>query len=171
MRKILKNKILLFLVLFAIGSTGVIAMNVLASNIEYDNSNSGLKDENNQDVDNVQAAIDALYIKANNNATGASNKNIVISKIETKASTSDENTIVINDNVNSISIDCVGVTNTSYPSHLEWNKTNGYSKSSYVSGAHGSEGNIIIEGNVLKFRIPYVVTSNPNTDSCTINIS
>lgn len=43
----------------------VYAASIFASDIDYDNSNSHLKKDNNQDVTNVQEAIDALYAKAN----------------------------------------------------------------------------------------------------------
>ena len=44
----------------------VYAANLLASNIAYDNTNSGMKDSNNNDVTTVQGAIDVLYDKAEN---------------------------------------------------------------------------------------------------------
>ena len=39
------------------GGVGVVASNIMAANVTYDNSVSGLKDSNNQDVTTVQGAL------------------------------------------------------------------------------------------------------------------
>ena len=52
------------------GTTGVIAATVLASNITYDNTNSGIN------ANNVQDAIDSLYTKANNPTIPANYKEL-----------------------------------------------------------------------------------------------
>ena len=48
-----------------LGGTVVYAGTIIAIDVDYDNTHSQLKDSNNQDVDNVQDAIDVLYNKAN----------------------------------------------------------------------------------------------------------
>ena len=65
----MKNKLKLifaFILGICVTSGVVYAANLLASNIAYDNTNSGLKDSNNQDVTDVQTAIDVLYSKTAN---------------------------------------------------------------------------------------------------------
>ena len=65
MKRIFDNKVFIFLlgaILF--GTTGVIAGSLIARDITFDNTKSQLKNSNNQNVDNVQDAIDALYTKA-----------------------------------------------------------------------------------------------------------
>ena len=67
MKKILKSRLFFFLLgAIIFGGIGVFASDILASHITYDNTTSGLKDSNNQDVTTVQGAIDVLYDKANN---------------------------------------------------------------------------------------------------------
>ena len=65
------KKNLKVLIAFLIGiiiAGGVYASDILASAINYDNSNSGLKDANDNDVEDVQTAIDVLYDKALNSS-------------------------------------------------------------------------------------------------------
>ena len=66
----MKNKIVL-IIAFVIGALvfggiGVYAGSVAASNITYDNINSHMKDSNNNDVIDVQTALDVLYSRAKN---------------------------------------------------------------------------------------------------------
>ena len=61
MKKILNNKLFIFLLGVFLTSGLVYAGSILATNIEYDNTNSGIN------ATNVQDAIDKLYSKANNN--------------------------------------------------------------------------------------------------------
>ena len=68
MKNFIKNNIMGFIIggiLF--GSIGAVsAYNMFANNIGYDNTYSQLKKSDNQDVENVQDAIDILYNKINN---------------------------------------------------------------------------------------------------------
>ena len=65
MKKVIKSKLFFFILgLIVMGSIEVVASEIFANNITYDNSTSHLKDSNNQDVTTVQGAIDALYTKA-----------------------------------------------------------------------------------------------------------
>ena len=66
----MKKYIIGILIGIVLSSGVVLAGNIFASNIPYDNSRSHLKDSNNQDVTTVQGAIDALYIKADNDYIG-----------------------------------------------------------------------------------------------------
>ena len=66
----MKNKIVP-IIAFVIGAlvfggVGVYAGSVAASNITYDNINSHMKDSNNNDVIDVQTALDVLYNRAQN---------------------------------------------------------------------------------------------------------
>ena len=75
--KIFKNPIFMFaLGLIIMGSISVVANELFASSITYDNSTSHLKDANNQDVTTVQGAIDTLYNKATSNFFSMDSKNI-----------------------------------------------------------------------------------------------
>ena len=63
MKKILKSKLfsfLLFAVIFT--SIGVAASTLLASNVEYSPQDSSWKKENGENIENVQDAIDELYL-------------------------------------------------------------------------------------------------------------
>ena len=55
----------------------VYAYDLFANSVGYDNTTSGLKDANNQDVDNVQDAIDVLYSRANNGGGGSSTSELI----------------------------------------------------------------------------------------------
>ena len=68
----MRGKIILAFILGGLifGTTGVIAATVLASNITYDNTNSGIN------ANNVQDAIDSLYTKANNPTIPANYKEL-----------------------------------------------------------------------------------------------
>lgn len=69
MKKFVKKNlktIIAFIIGVVISSGVVYASGVLASAITYDNSQSGLKDNNDNDVVDVQTAIDVLYDKATN---------------------------------------------------------------------------------------------------------
>ena len=63
--KITKSNIFSFILGLIISGGTVYAVTISAVNVSYDNSNSHLKDVNNNDVTNVNDAIDALYTKAN----------------------------------------------------------------------------------------------------------
>ena len=66
MKKFIKNNIIGFILgAIIFGSVGVVASNIMASSVTYDNSISRLKDSDNQDVTTVQGAIDSLYTIAN----------------------------------------------------------------------------------------------------------
>lgn len=64
MKKILKNKLFIFFLGVILSGTVVYAAIYRAQDISYDNTNSNLVDDNNN-VTNVQDAIDVLYDKAN----------------------------------------------------------------------------------------------------------
>jgi len=69
MKTFIKNNlktILAFIIGIVISGGVVYASSILASTINYDNSRSGLKDNNDNDVEDVQTAIDVLYDKAIN---------------------------------------------------------------------------------------------------------
>ena len=75
----MKKIILGFILGIIITGTVVYAGSLIARDIDYDNTSSGLKDTNNQDVDNVQDAIDALYAKANTSNSDTLTINTTIS--------------------------------------------------------------------------------------------
>ena len=70
MKKIKNNlkNIIAFIIGIILASTTVYGATIVlqGSNVGYDNTNSGFKDSNNNDVENVQTAIDELYTKASN---------------------------------------------------------------------------------------------------------
>ena len=164
--------VMLFIIVLLACSSIVYAITVSSSDVTYDNSESHLKDDNDQDVDNVKDAIDILYSRINSGSGQYSgNENVVIKNMSITANTIYDNKIAINENTSRVQIDCVGVTNYTYPSHMEWSLINGYSKSSSVSSAQGSDGVIFVDNGILTFKIAYVVSSVPVTDNCTVNIS
>ena len=88
------KKIIIGLVLgIILSGTIAYAGTMLARDVDYDNTNSQLKDANNQNVDNVQDAIDALYTKANNQQ---SYNKIVFITSSHKKSTSSNNVGFLN---------------------------------------------------------------------------
>ena len=67
MKKIIKNPLLTFILGLIISGTVVYAYVFYAQDISYDNSYSHLVDENDNNVTNVQDALDILYDKAFSN--------------------------------------------------------------------------------------------------------
>ena len=65
MKKLFKSRVFTFLLGLILSGSVVYAATLIAKDITYDNSRSRLKTNNNEDVTNVQDAIDALYNKAN----------------------------------------------------------------------------------------------------------
>lgn len=65
--KFIKNNFIGFIIGLSLSATVVYSATILfnSDEIGYDNSKTGFKDSNNQDVDNVQTALDELYTKAN----------------------------------------------------------------------------------------------------------
>ena len=71
MKKLLKNNIKLFvgiIIGLVLAGTTVYAATIYyqGSNVGYDNSATQFKDYNNQDVEDVQTALDELYHMASN---------------------------------------------------------------------------------------------------------
>ena len=66
MKKILQSRIIFFVLGLLLSGSVAYAITINSADITYDNSRSGLKDENNNDVDNVKDAIDVLYGKTLN---------------------------------------------------------------------------------------------------------
>ena len=73
-----KAKLIMFYLLGLLSCGGIVyAIAVSSSEVSYDNTLSGLKDVNNNDVNNVKDAIDALYAKVGNQGSGAQTSNII----------------------------------------------------------------------------------------------
>ena len=60
MKRLFNNRLFIFMLGVIISGSSVYAATLLASNVSYDNTNSGIS------ANNVQGAIDVLYNKANN---------------------------------------------------------------------------------------------------------
>ena len=154
MKNMFKNPILMFILGAIIFSSITVYATVKyqASEIEYNDTP-------------LNEVLDDLY-----NFSGQSNENVSIRSINITASTNNENKMIVGMNPTRVVIDCPGIYNYSYPSHMEWTSTSGYTKSSSNSSAGGTSGNISVNGNMIIFSLPYVVNSNPNSDNCTMYV-
>ena len=65
--KFIKNNFIGFIIGLSLSATVVYSATILfqSDEVGYDSSNTGFKDSNGDDVDNVQTALDELYTKAN----------------------------------------------------------------------------------------------------------
>ena len=158
MKNIFKNPIfMLALGLIIAGSIGVYAtIKIQADEIGYKEGT-------------VEDALNDLY-KTTESRIIPSNEYVTIRNIAITASTIHENKFVIGVEATRIVIDCPGKTNVSYPSHNEWNISNGYTKSSSNSKPNGSTGSMSFEKGILSFKLPWVVSNAENTDNCTMYV-
>lgn len=102
MKRVLKNRLFIFLLGVILSGSIVYAAVYRAQDISYDNTKSNLVNDNNQNITNVQDAIDSLYSIANNNDTCIIGEGTLL--YETTSSTHPTDAIQLSDSVNNYSM-------------------------------------------------------------------